>query len=140
MEKYKIKINGNPYEVKVLSIKSPVAEVEVNGLKYTVDISDIPELSQITANNSPAKGVSAPVQAAKAAGVAAHDVIAPLPGKIIKINLAEGSPVNAGDVIMIMEAMKMENQIKASFAGTITKIHVKQGDNVAERALLATIS
>lgn len=140
MEKYKIKINSNPYEVNILSVKSPKAEVEVNGLKYEVDISDIPELSKTTATNV-AKAVSAPVAAtAKAPGGAGSDIVAPLPGKIIKINVSEGNSVNAGDILMIMEAMKMENQIKSTAAGTVTKIHVKQGDNVAERALLVTIS
>lgn len=153
MKTYSMKINGNPYEVKILSIKKDQADVEVNGTKYSVDVPGlgISETTAVAAQSAapaskveaapkvqsapPPKTESAPKPVAAGAG----DITAPLPGSIIKILVSEGDSVKSGEPIMIMEAMKMENEISAIEDGTVTKIHVKVGDNVMQGALLISI-
>ncbi len=67
------------------------------------------------------------------------NVTAPLPGHIVDVKVKEGESVKAGDVVLILEAMKMENEIPASKAGTVKAVHVKAGDKVDMNALLIEI-
>ena len=62
-----------------------------------------------------------------------------MPGTVLDVKVSEGQAVNAGDVVLILEAMKMENEILAECDGTITAVHVKQGDSVLEGADIVTI-
>jgi glutaconyl-CoA decarboxylase len=154
MEIYSFNINNNPYEVKILSIKKNIARVEVNGERYDIDISDMGDIhfaapivpKQAKAETREAPKTEAPVQTSPAVSTApqkvsagANDIPAPMPGQISKVLVSEGDAVKAGDVILIMEAMKMENQIKSPVDGTIGKIHVSAGDTVQEGAPLVTM-
>ena len=66
-------------------------------------------------------------------------VKAPLPGTIIDLKVNVGDKVNIGDVVLVLEAMKMQNNIESEFAGTVTSVTVKQGESVMEGAVLMTI-
>ena len=103
---------------------SGVYTVEVEGKAFVVKVSDGGDVSQLTAASS------APVQAAAPAG-AGTPVTAPLAGTIWKVIVSEGQTVAAGDVLLILEAMKMETEIRAAQAGTVRGIAVKAGDAVA---------
>ncbi len=149
MSTYKLNIGGNPYDVKILSIKNNQAEVDVNGMVYNVDVAGMniaqaaPAAPQASAPVAAPQAAPAPAAAPKkssAPAVAgANDISAPMPGSIIKILVSEGDSVNAGDPIVIMEAMKMENEVSAAASGSITKIHIKVGDTVEQGALLISI-
>lgn len=102
--------------------------VNVNGTVYEV------ELEEIT-GAAPAASVAAP--AAVPAG--GEKVCAPMPGNILAVNVSNGSAVKKGDVLMILEAMKMENEIMAPCDGTVTSVSVTKGAAVESGALLCTI-
>ncbi|WP_139777658.1 biotin/lipoyl-containing protein, partial [Salmonella enterica] len=107
---------------------SGIYTVEVEGKAFVVKVSDGGDISQLTTAEPAAS--SAPVQAAAPAG-AGTPVTAPLAGNIWKVIATEGQTVAEGDVLLILEAMKMETEIRAAQAGTVRGIAVKSGDAVS---------
>ncbi|EED9364236.1 biotin/lipoyl-binding protein, partial [Salmonella enterica subsp. enterica] len=114
---------------------SGIYTVEVEGKAFVVKVSDGGDISQLTA----ATPSSAPVQAAAPAG-AGTPVTAPLAGNIWKVIATEGQSVAEGDVLLILEAMKMETEIRAAQAGTVHGIAVKSGDAVSVGDTLMTLA
>ncbi|EBS4604738.1 oxaloacetate decarboxylase, partial [Salmonella enterica subsp. enterica serovar Haifa] len=115
---------------------SGIYTVEVEGKAFVVKVSDGGDISQLTAAVPAAS--SAPVQAAAPAG-AGTPVTAPLAGNIWKVIATEGQTVAEGDVLLILEAMKMETEIRAAQAGTVRGIAVKSGDAVSVGDTLMTL-
>ncbi|HDZ2247363.1 TPA: biotin/lipoyl-binding protein, partial [Klebsiella pneumoniae] len=113
---------------------SGVYTVEVEGKAFVVKVSDGGDVSQLTA----AAPASAPAAAAPAG--AGTPVTAPLTGTIWKVLASEGQTVAAGEVLLILEAMKMETEIRAAQAGTVRGIAVKAGDAVAVGDTLMTLA
>ena len=142
MKTYRFKINGKDYEVAVNSIEGRNANVTVNGADYSVEME----------NEAPA-AAPAPVQAAAPAAVSAapapaaapaasgagKDVVSPLPGVVISVDVKVGDAVKRGQKVAVIEAMKMENEILAENDGTVTAVHVSKGDSVLEDAKIVTI-
>ncbi|MZB26299.1 oxaloacetate decarboxylase, partial [Salmonella enterica subsp. enterica serovar Kentucky] len=117
---------------------SGIYTVEVEGKAFVVKVSDGGDISQLTA----ATPSSAPVQAASpvAPAGAGTPVTAPLAGNIWKVIATEGQSVAEGDVLLILEAMKMETEIRAAQAGTVRGIAVKSGDAVSVGDTLMTLA
>ncbi|EMC6477118.1 biotin/lipoyl-binding protein, partial [Salmonella enterica] len=115
---------------------SGIYTVEVEGKAFVVKVSDGGDISQLTAASP------APVQAASpvAPAGAGTPVTAPLAGNIWKVIAAEGQTVAEGDVLLILEAMKMETEIRAAQAGTVRGIAVKSGDAVSVGDTLMTLA
>ena len=138
MKKFKFKIQGNPYDVEIKDVEDNVAHVEVNGTHYQVEIQQ-----QIETTKTPTlvrKVVKAPKEAAsisKSSGITA--VKAPLPGNIIQIAKNKGDTVAKGDLVMVYEAMKMENKVLAEKEGTIAAVKVAVGDAVLQGDVLFEI-
>ena len=138
MKKYKFKINGQTFETSIKEYKGTSAVVTVNGV-------DIPiEIEPQKTDNTPklVRNVKKPtvsIQTPKLPKAGNGDVIAPIPGTVIKILIKEGDFVNEGDPIIILEAMKMESEINATFSGRVTSIKVKEGDSVQEDQILVHI-
>ena len=113
--------------------------ITVNGTSYDVTVEEVGGAAPVAATP-----VAAPVKAApaKAAAPAAGSVsvTAPMPGKILNVKLQASAVVKKGDVILILEAMKMENEIVAPEDGTIASINVATGDSVEAGAVLATLN
>ena len=131
--KYKVTLNNRVYEV----------EVEL-GQAMLVD-----EYEAYAPAAAPAAVAAAPVAAAPAAapvaapaaGLAAGEVVkSPMPGNILKINVAQGQKVSEGDVVIVLEAMKMENEITASKSGTVAQVVVSKGAVVETGAPLLVIA
>ena len=145
MKEYKIKINGNNYNVTIDEVEDNVAKVEVNGTPYNVEFEKpISKPKTISVVNKPAAAPAAgpapankPAAAPAAAGGAT--VNSPLPGVVLEIKVKDGDKVTKGQVIMVLEAMKMENAIEAPCDGTIT-VKAQKGDSVLEGATLAVIA
>ncbi|EDR2559999.1 biotin/lipoyl-binding protein, partial [Salmonella enterica subsp. enterica serovar Butantan] len=116
---------------------SGIYTVEVEGKAFVVKVSDGGDISQLTTAVPAAS--SAPVQAAAPAG-AGTTVTAPLAGNIWKVIATEGQTVAEGDVLLILEAMKMETEIRAAQAGTVRGIAVKSGDAVSVGDTLMTLA
>ena len=107
--------------------------ITVNGTVYDVTVEEG------TGSAAPA-AASAPKAAPKAAGAGAVKVNAPMPGKILSVKASVGQAVKKGDVILILEAMKMENEVVAPEDGTVASIDVAAGDSVEAGAVLATLN
>ncbi len=145
MKTYSFKINGNKYDVAVNSVSGNIADVTVNGTSYQVEMENVPAAPVQAAPAAapatapaPVAAPAAPKPAAAPAG-AGKAVKSPLPGVIISINVNVGDAVKAGQVVAVLEAMKMENEIQAEFDGTVTAIHAAKGDSVLEGAAIVTL-
>lgn len=143
MKQYKIRINGNSYDVTVNGIdENGKASVIVNGKEHTVEIEQGAPAAIATPIQAPAapKTPSTPAPTAPAPATGGKEIVSPLPGVIIGINVNVGDKVAAGQSVATLEAMKMENAIEAECAGTVTAIHVTKGDSVLEGAKIVTIA
>lgn len=143
MKQYKYKINGNLYNVTVNDIEDNIAQVEVNGTPYKVEL-DKPIKAATKPITRPAAAPKtesgAPVVARPAAASGSKSAVkSPLPGVILDIKVKEGETVKKGQTIIILEAMKMENNINANKDGKITAIKVNKGDSVLEGTDLVVI-
>ena len=110
--------------------------VNVNGTVYEVELEEITGAAPAASVATPA---AAPAPAPAAAPAGAEKVSAPMPGNILAVNVTNGTAVKKGPVLMILEAMKMENEIMAPCDGTVTSVSVTKGAAVESGALLCTI-
>ena len=124
MKNYTITVNGNVYDVTVEEGTGSAAPAAA------------PEVAPAAPKAAPA----APKAAAPAGAAGSVTVAAPMPGKILGVKANPGQAVKKGDVIVILEAMKMENEIVAPQDGTIASINVATGDSVEAGATLATLN
>ena len=145
MKEYKYIINGNQYNVTIGDINDNIAQVEVNGTSYKVELEKAPAVApkttvvrQTVAPTKPAAQTTV-VNKPATAGAGKSGVKSPLPGVILDIKVNVGDTVKKGQTIIILEAMKMENNINADKDGTVTAISVNKGDSVLEGSVLVTI-
>ena len=158
MAKYQYKVKGVDYEVEIQDIEGNVANVTVNGIPFEVEmkqpvkagkqkvkLNESPSVKSEDANSTSSAKSSADVQsptssqASATAPAGGKPVVAPLPGTINDIKVKVGDKVNAGDTVVVLEAMKMQNNIEAETGGTIASINVNKGDAVMEGDTLVTI-
>ncbi len=126
--KYVVTLNGKNYEVEVEETDAVITAV-----------TDAAPAAPVAAA-APAAPVAAPAPAAAPAAAAdGQKVLSPMPGTILSVNVSVGSAVKAGEVILILEAMKMENEIVAPCDGTVKQLAVQKGSTVATDALLAVV-
>lgn len=118
--------------------------VTVNGVLYEVEVEEAGEVSapvQTTPVSAPAAAPKvAPKAAPKAAAAGSTVIKAPMQGTIVKVNAKSGDAVKKGDVLVVLEAMKMENDIKAPADGTVASVAVSQGDTVATDDVLVSMN
>lgn len=126
--KYVVTLNGKNYEVEVEETDAVITAV-----------TDAAPAAPVAAA-APAASAAAPAPAAAPAAAAdGQKVLSPMPGTILSVNVSVGSAVKAGEVILILEAMKMENEIVAPCDGTVKQLAVQKGSTVATDALLAVV-
>lgn len=125
MKKYNVTVNGTAYEI-------------------TLEVADAAEVKAAPAAPAaaPASAVAPAPAAAPAPAPAAggESVTSPMPGTILAVNVQNGSPVKKGDVLMILEAMKMENEIISPVDGTVASVNTSKGSSVETGAVLCTIA
>ncbi len=143
MKTYKMKINGNEYEVAIQDVNGQNVEVEVNGNAYTVEL-DQPARAErpkpvIARPTAPAATASASTASPQKEVHTEGATKSPLPGTILSINVTVGQSVKAGDVAIVLEAMKMENNINCGRDGVVKAVYVQKGDNVLEGADLLLV-
>ncbi len=116
--------------------------ITVNGVTYVVDVEEVGAGVAAPVAAPAPKAAPAPAAAPKAAGGAqgATAVKAPMPGNIMKVNVKPGAAVKKGDVLIVLEAMKMENDICAPADGTVASVEVAQGATVETDAVLVTLN
>jgi len=141
MKKFKIKVNGQEYEVEVEEIKedgSGVAAVQEGDSSPA--IKEKAAQAKKLATTAKNEQQPAPKSATPKAGAGAPGgVKAPMPGVINSVNVKTGDTVKTGDVLCILEAMKLENEIQADRDGTVTEIYISQGQNVNAGDVLMVI-
>ena len=138
MNKYQYKVQGVDYDVEIVDVEGNIAKVNVNGISFEVEMKR--PINPVTMPHRPK--VSAPVTPAKPAAAPMPEkpkVTAPLPGTITDIKVKVGDTVKDGDTVIILEAMKMQNNIEAECSGTVTSVLVNKGDTVMEGDALITI-
>jgi biotin carboxyl carrier protein len=139
MKKYKFTINGADYSVEINNVEDRTMEVDVNGKSYIVLLdkevkqTKTPTLLRSVAVPTTDQGASVKV-AAKTGTIKS-----PLPGTILDIFVKQGDKVSIGQRILMLEAMKMENNIESDKAGTVTEIKIAKGDAVMEGDVLIVI-
>lgn len=142
MKEYKYTINGNKYEVVINSINDNIANVVVNGEEYEVQMEKEPEPVKKKVVVRPvaqpeAETASAPTSTNK---VDLNNAVkSPLPGVITEIKVKVGDEVKAGDTVVVLEAMKMANNLDAEKSGKVTAVLVKEGESVMEDTPLVVI-
>lgn len=117
--------------------------ITVNGTAYDVQVEEIGESAAPAAavQAAPAAApAAAPKKAAAPAAAGGEPVVAPMPGTILSVNVTAGQSVKSGDVLIILEAMKMENEIKAPKDGTVSAVSVSKGESVDTGATLVTLA
>ena len=129
--KYKVTLNGRTYEVEVEAGKAMLLD------EYEAIAPAAPAAAPVAAAAAPAAPAAAP--AAPAVTGAGDAVTAPMPGTILKVNVQNGQAVKAGQVLVVLEAMKMENDITAPKDGTVTQVVVAKGASVATGDALIVI-
>lgn len=138
MNTFKYTIGGNTYEVSIESFEGNLARVSVNGT--TLDVEVHREQKQATKIDRPKVVAGAGPQPSRVKPQGSMgDVKSPLPGIIQGIRVKEGETVKAGQCLVILEAMKMENEIAATTDGVVEKLHVSQGQSILEGDIVATI-
>lgn len=161
MAKHEYKVKGVDYVVEIQDIEGNIANVTVNGIPFEVEMKqpvkagkqkvklseerrvkseEFNSSSSATNASSATSESSAPTTKPAAAAASGKPVVAPLPGTINEIKVKVGDKVNAGDTVVVLEAMKMQNNIDAETSGTIASINVNKGDAVMEGDTLVTIA
>ena len=134
--KYKVTLNNRVYEVEVEQGEAML--IDEYELKAPAAAAPAPVAAPVAA--APAAPAAAPAPA-PAAGLAAGEVVkSPMPGNVLKINVQQGQKVNEGDVLIVLEAMKMENDIVAPKTGTVAQLVVSNGTVVETGAPLVVIA
>uniref|UniRef100_A0A7J3SJV1 Biotin/lipoyl-binding protein n=1 Tax=Fervidicoccus fontis TaxID=683846 RepID=A0A7J3SJV1_9CREN len=158
MSQYKVRVNGKDYIVKIVEDKGNILEVEVEGTKVSVSLESVtpqvtpmvqPEQKQYSAPEAattqtvtplvPAAPVVKPEQKPLPAPQIGGAVTAKVPGKVKEIKVAEGQQVQAGQVVIIVESMKMDIEMRANKSGTVKAIYVKPGQFVPKDSPLLLI-
>ncbi|MBE6671077.1 MAG: acetyl-CoA carboxylase biotin carboxyl carrier protein subunit [Ruminococcaceae bacterium] len=122
MKAYKVNVNGNLYEI-------------------TLEIIDKKDIGTTPVSAAPAPAPAAPTPAPAApAQTGSTTISAPMPGTILKVNVANGQAVKKGDVLMILEAMKLENEITSPIDGTVASVNIQTGATVETGTLLCTLA
>lgn len=126
MKRFHVTVNGTAYDVAVEEVASGSAPAPAPAASPTPAPAPVP----------------APVAAPEPAAVQGEgtEVVAPMPGTVLDVKVANGAAVKAGDPIVVLEAMKMENDIVAPVDGTVTSLLVKKGDTVESNDVMATIA
>lgn len=144
MKEFNYKINGAPYRVVVNSSDSSVVELEVNGTPYKVELGKregkpLTKIKKQAINTPTPQSASTPLVTRPKESGGRNSIQSPLPGIILDIRCKPGDDVKKGQTIMILEAMKMENNILSNANGKIAEILVNKGDSVLEGAELVII-
>lgn len=145
MKNFKFTIQGNKYDVSILNVEDNIADVEVNGAVYKVEVDKIisqsktPKLVRSVAVPATESDKSQLKTSAPESPKGAGFVKSPLPGVILHVHVKEGDKIKIGTKLITLEAMKMENNINADKEGIIKSVKVKAGDSVLEGEVLIEI-
>lgn len=137
--KYKLNVNNQTYEVEIENINARPVVVTVDGQRFEVmpENGNQPQIKAEAVTSSKLDAMpSTPNQAASTISAGSNSLTAPLPGTVVELFVKAGDSVAVGQVVLVIEAMKMKNSIRSTRGGTISKVHVTQGQSVAHKQVL----
>ena len=140
--KYKITVNNQTYEVEIENINARPVIAHVDGERFEILPGDVNQAETKKESSKPAEKKSFnpnPVKAASPApnpAISGNSLTAPLPGTVVDVFVKAGDKVEAGQVVLVIEAMKMKNSIRSVFSGTISDVLVSAGQSVAHKQAL----
>ena len=149
MNQHVLRISGREYKAEVRELTPERAVVVVDGKEYAVDLvrlgrrtATADTVRSTTAAAPPAGPAPSPPAAPRPAPSARGEggITAPMPGLVLAIKVKEGDAVQAGQALLVMEAMKMENAITAPYNGTVSRLYVREGDSISEGDLLVDVA
>lgn len=139
MKEFKYTIDGKEYKVQIEDVEGNIADVTVNGEAFKVEMEQEAEPEKKVVLGQPAAEAEEGETASAANVNTANALKAPLPGVVTEIKVAVGDEVKVGDVVVVLEAMKMANNLEAEKDGKVTAICVKTGESVLEDSPLVVI-
>ncbi len=134
MKKFKFKIRGNKYEAVIKNFEKNIVDIDINGTNYKVELEKevlTPKTPKLVRSKVHTKKEDAEITSK-----IGKLVKAPLPGTVFKMKVKIGDEVKTGDILLVMEAMKMENNILAQVDGKVKSVMVKEGDAVLQDDIL----
>jgi biotin carboxyl carrier protein len=149
MRKYELTLNGKSFCIELLDLGAEEATFDVNGREIAVTIDRVAEVfshgeeNRTSGNYAPRSPAPAPPKNTPASASGAAEpgrITAPIPGSILTVYVKVGDTVAAGEPLLKMEAMKMENEINARTGGTVTAVSVQEGDSVSQGQELVLVS
>ncbi len=145
MRKFKFKINGNQYDANIVSMEDNLAEVDINGTIYQVEVNEAMQMTKTpklvrsvavpSTDSHPSVAKTSSPSGPKGGGT----VKSPLPGVVLDVFVKEGDTVSIGQKLLVLEAMKMENNIEADKGGKVVSVKKAKGDSVMEGDVLIVI-
>ncbi|MDD3860557.1 MAG: acetyl-CoA carboxylase biotin carboxyl carrier protein subunit, partial [Bacteroidales bacterium] len=131
----------NDYEVAINEVVENTAHIQVNGQDYAVELEKKADKPEPIVRKPKTQNVkNEPVQPkSQTSGVSVKSVLSPLPGLILDVKVKEGDKVAKGTTVLVMEAMKMENNIATEFEGVVSSVKVKNGQSVLQNEVLIEI-
>jgi len=142
MKKFLIRVNGNQYDVEVEEIRDGMVITPAASIPYVVASAPVAPATVAPQTQAPAAPAASAAQtkAAPSGSVGSVKVTAPMPGTILKVVAKPGDKVKKGQVLVVLEAMKMENEIVAPSEGVVATINVTGGTSVNAGELLASLN
>lgn len=147
MSEHVMKIGGREYRAEVMELRSDRARVVVDGTEYAVDLVHLgqkrvtpPEVTRPAHGAPPVPMSLATAPPPRPAPAGEGGITSPMPGLIFQVRVKEGETVHAGQTLLILEAMKMENAITSPYHGVVSKLYVREGDDVSEGDLLVDVA
>ena len=135
MKNFRFKIHDNNYNVKIISHEGSMIELEVNGTSYSVKMKEeIKKTKTPTLVRAASKRPSEPLKVNPSS--AKTKIVAPIPGVVLSLDVKVGDTIKVGDRLLVLEAMKMENNITSEKSGTITAVNVSVGQQVLQNEIM----
>jgi len=145
MKKYVLNIGEKDYSASVLEINNDFAKISVDGNIYDVSIKEfgmngVKPVEKVVKSGTETIPVSKPIETTGTkTSISGDGIKAPMPGVVLRVKVKEGERIKAGEHVLTIEAMKMENEIKAPYDGIVGKIHIAESDSVSEEDLLVEL-
>jgi glutaconyl-CoA/methylmalonyl-CoA decarboxylase subunit gamma len=140
MKNFRFRIHENNYNVKIISHEEDIIELEVNGTSYSVKMKE----GMVTKPKTPTMVLAKtrkPIEPFKVnPGSAKTKIVAPIPGIILSIDVKVGDTIKVGDRLLVLEAMKMENNITSEQSGVVSAVNVKVGQQVLQSELMIELA
>jgi acetyl/propionyl-CoA carboxylase alpha subunit len=135
-----VEVDGEPFDVRVCSLAPDHVELELDGVRRRVDVHQVGATAYVDSPLGSSTLVELPRFPEPGSGVAAGTLTAPMPGTVVRVAAEKGQTVTAGDVLVVLEAMKMEHSVRAPLDGTVDDVLVLPGQQVDDGAVLVVVT